>query len=334
MNNILDTATAFWRSAALFYALRLNLFEKMGGNPLAVEEIARLCGASEDFLRRLLRALTAMKMMVREGDKYHCSGDILDSIIPGRSGNLSHFVRLLGEDFSAGIWSRLPAPGAPPSFNAQVEENPPSPELFTMAMQNLAARGEAQALVDAFDLSACENLLDIGGGSGAYTISLCRRYPALTALIVDLPEVSVITRKIVVEYELDERIGVLAQDWNQIDIEGEFDAVLLSDVLYFAEQECRKIIETARKALVPGGKLGIRGYFLDDSDNRLFPALFDINLLVNNKDHSTPHIRDLAEWLQRAGFLQIQARPLTGLSYFLEAFAPSSPSNRRQTKNS
>ena len=40
------------------------------------------------------------------------------------------------------------------------------------------------------ELDAPQRLLDIAGGSGAFTITLCRKYPELQATIVDYPAVT------------------------------------------------------------------------------------------------------------------------------------------------
>ncbi|MFQ5881026.1 MAG: methyltransferase [Candidatus Methylomirabilales bacterium] len=49
------------------------------------------------------------------------------------------------------------------------------------------ARHAAEALVQVVDFSAYRHLLDVGGGSGAYSIALCRAHPSLQATILDLP---------------------------------------------------------------------------------------------------------------------------------------------------
>ena len=40
-----------------------------------------------------------------------------------------------------------------------------------------------------------EHVLDLGGGSGAYSINAVKTYPNLTAVVLDLPPVVVVTRE-------------------------------------------------------------------------------------------------------------------------------------------
>ena len=47
------------------------------------------------------------------------------------------------------------------------------------------------------DLAGCRTLLDVGGGSGAFSIALCRRHPELSATILDFPSVRPIAEEMV-----------------------------------------------------------------------------------------------------------------------------------------
>jgi len=323
MNEILATSIAYWKSAVLFTALKWNLFERLGERKLTIEAIASLCQVENDTARRILRALCAMKLLIRADGLYTCAGTSLDFLISGRERNLSHFCRVMGEDFASGLWVDLTKSGLKYTVSPVIiPESPISVELFTMAMDNISHQGEAQALVDNTDLSKCMNILDLGCGSAAYSIALCRRNPQLQAVGLDLPAVTAVTRKIVDENELDERITLKSGSWQEVDFTEEFDAVLLSDVLYEEEKTCWELINISQKALKKGGTLIIRGYFLTEEENRLFPALFDINLSRNNPKHRNYEVTTIVNWLQELNLQSIETKPLTELSYLITGYKP------------
>src|SRR5207248_2126608 len=54
--------------------------------------------------------------------------------------------------------------------------------------------------------------LDVGGGSGAFDIELCRLYPRMTATVYDLPLVAHIAAEKVEEAGLSDRIEPAAGD--------------------------------------------------------------------------------------------------------------------------
>jgi len=324
MNNIFETSIAFWRSSVLFEALKINLFEKLGENRLTAEEISQICSIDQKYIRRLLRALAAMKFISRKHDTFTCTDIALEGLIPGRSRNMSHFARAMGEDFSGGYWIDLSQSLNPGNFSAAsiVEERQMNPRTLAMVTQNIALQGEAEALKENLDLAEKGSLLDIGGGSGVYSVALCKSNPLLQAVIVEIPEVAELTKKIITEFELDDRIQVVGIDWNDCRYENEFDCVLLSDVLYFQPEECRKLINLAFRTLKPGGMLAIRGYFWDDSDDRIFPALFDINLMAHNTHNMNPSVEEVITWIGESGFAEHVSKPITELSYLITGKKP------------
>jgi hypothetical protein len=321
MKNIFETSIAFWRSAVLFYALKLNLFEKLGENPSTEREIALLCGIEEKKMKRILRALSAMKLLHRNCEQYFCSSEIAEQLIPGRGKNLSHFSRAMGEDFSAGFWVDLNGIKKNKTIEAPiiVNDSPVSPQNLTLAQQDIAIMGEAKALAEKVNLCDRKKLIDFGGGSGIYSIMLCKRNPHLQALILELPQIASLTKKIVQEYELDERIEVHALNWGESHFKEEYDVALLSDVLYFPESECQNLLRISADALTDGGLMVIRGYFLDDGDERIFPALFNVNLMLSNENYGAYEVKTVENWLSDLRLREIESQILSEISYLITA---------------
>src|SRR5256885_7491855 len=61
-------------------------------------------------------------------------------------------------------------------------------------------------LFRSYDFSGYTCLLDLGGGSGAFAIEAAKRYPGLSAVVFDLPQVVAVTEKIIQETGLASRI--------------------------------------------------------------------------------------------------------------------------------
>ena len=64
------------------------------------------------------------------------------------------------------------------------------------------------------DLTSRTKPLDIGGGSGAYCIEACKKYPKLTATVLELPEVVQVVAKFIESFSISDRILTLAADFN------------------------------------------------------------------------------------------------------------------------
>src|SRR5690606_978768 len=83
---------------------------------------------------------------------------------------------------------------------------------FWEAMHSLSIL-TARDLARTIDLGSRRRLLDIGGGSGAYDIELCRRFPNLSGTVYELPHVATIAAEKIKEAGLSDRIETLDGDF-------------------------------------------------------------------------------------------------------------------------
>src|SRR5205085_11884416 len=98
-----------------------------------------------------------------------------------------------------------------------------------------------EALGHALDLSAHRRLLDLGGGTGAMSIALCRRFPALAAIVFERPAIAEEARRLVRESGV-ERIEVREGDFVADSLPGGCDVVLLANVLSMFDAETSRAL--------------------------------------------------------------------------------------------
>jgi ubiquinone/menaquinone biosynthesis C-methylase UbiE len=190
---------------------------------------------------------------------------------------------------------------------------------FIKAMHNIGMLGEVDALVQSVNLSACQSMIDAGGGSGIYSIALCQKYPGLKSIILDSHETLSITKEFVSKHKESERIELRGCDITKDKLGDDIDAVLLSDVTY-GEAEAEKILQNVWKCLREKGQLIVRGYYYDpQSSNPLFGALFMINQLAIDSDRKIVTLPSLKALIEKTGFIITKASPLTERSFFIMA---------------
>jgi hypothetical protein len=87
----------------------------------------------------------------------------------------------------------------------------------------------------------------------------------------------------------------------------------LSQILHSNSlEECQKLIEKTMQALEPGGLILVHDFFLNDSlDGPLFPALFSMNMLLNNHGRSYSE-KEVSALMQQAGARDIQRLQFKG----------------------
>src|SRR5204862_5064143 len=80
---------------------------------------------------------------------------------------------------------------------------------FTLGMHGFGVM-TSPAVVAAFDLSRFRRLVDLGGATGHLAIAACERYPALTAVVFDLPDAVPLAQSMVAASPVAARVSVQA----------------------------------------------------------------------------------------------------------------------------
>ena len=311
--SLLELSGYYWKTCTLHAAVKLDIFTAIGDNALAANVIAESIGADADATDRLLNALAAMKLLVKQDDTFlnvESAGRFLRKDSKAYLGYMiQHHQHLVSS------WSRLDQAvlsGTPTrtrtSFNDESVR-----EAFLMGMFNTAML-QAQELVETLDLSGNRNLLDLGGGPGTYAIHFCQRNPQLKAVVFDLPTTQPYAEKTIAKFGLSQRISFMAGDYTTQPLQGRYDAVWMSHILHGeGPADCQNIIQKAAAALAPGGILLIHDFILDDSKDRpLFAALFSLNMLAGTPEGRSYGQQELAAMMSQAGLSDIQRSPYKG----------------------
>ena len=111
----------------------------------------------------------------------------------------------------------------------------------------------------------------------------------------------------VAQFDLSERIDFQSGDFNHDPLGGPYDAAWLSQILHSnSPEECETLIKRTVETLEPGGMILVHDFLLNDTmDGPEFPALFSLNMLINNhgRNYSQGEVHDM---LELAGCKNIQ----------------------------
>jgi SAM-dependent methyltransferase len=318
-NPILDAVFHSWRMSVITTASRLGIFSRLDDGGTSAARLAGDTGCVPHLLEALLDACVAMGLLRRDGERYlnsHLAGAYL---VEGRPNYVGHILEIQAR--GARRWGELlqmVTTGEAPEGPDELGEQHP---VFTRAMNDLGMLGEADALAAAVDLSGCRSLVDLGCGSGLYSIQLCRRFAELTATLVDRETVLPTTREMVAQSGVADRIRFRAGDMEGDEIGEGVNAVLLSDSFYYDETTGPRILRAIHTALGDGGTLIIRGYYPDPGEAEpLFGAIFRLNLLLFEPDRSPPALGEVLSWIDAAGFRDVRSFALTEKSSCVLAY--------------
>ncbi len=308
--HLLHLSSDYWQICTLQAAVSLDIFTAVGKETLSASEIAARIAADPRAASRLLNALAAMKLLEKREDTYR-NTDAARIWLSKDSPDYIGYI-ILHHHHLMQFWSHLDEvvksgrPNRSRSFMGSDEQR----EWFLMGMFNIAMK-VAPLVTAEVDLAGRRHLLDLGGGPGTYAVHFCRKYPDLQATVFDLPTTRSFFKQTVDRFGLTDRIAFREGDFVRDDIGGDYDVVLLSQVLHGEGPEtCGKIIGKAVTALTPGGMIIVHEFILDDSmDGPLHPALFSLNMLLGTESGQSYSEKQIMDMLADAGARKIRRLP-------------------------
>jgi hypothetical protein len=307
---VYHAATAFWKSAALFAACRLGVFDALD-RPAAAGEVARRLDLSERGAAALLDACVALDLLATADGAYR-NTPASERYLTSRSRE-SLLVTLALQADTYPMWMRLSdavANGQPViAPDDLLGSDPELTRKFVVGMHQRAV-GIAETLANRVDLTGCRLLADIGGGSGAYSTFLLKRYPDLRSRILDLAPILEVARTLVASSGVADRIAMVPCDVTADAIGGGFDVALVSGLLHrMTAATCRQILRKVHAGMAPGGQVILNDLFTDNGEPET-AVLFGLQMLLTNETGGAHDARDMASWLSATGFVEVTITPL------------------------
>ncbi len=302
---------ATWRTAALAAASELDVFTALDKGLSTAEEVAAHSNANAGAMRRLLDAMVGMKHLVRRGDRYELALAARTYL----SGNSD--LRMVGAEQVFRMlqmgWQQL-AQVVRTGRSAFGEGGPPPAEFFSVLVKSIfpqnyvGAKSAARAMGPAVR-RRIRNILDVGGGAGAWSIAIAEEIAAARATIVDYPEVIAVAREYVNRRGLAERFEYREGNFREVDFgTGEFDLAILGHIVHGEGAEWgRRLIERCAGALRGKGILLIAEFIPNDKrTGPAIPLLFDLNMMIATPEGATFTMREYRQWLKEAGFASVK----------------------------
>lgn len=302
---LIELATAYWGSATLVAAVRLDVFTALSKGAADAPEVGRRIGAGPVPTDALLSGLVSLEL-VRKEDGLFSNAPLADAfLVEGRPGYLGPALLYNGDVYP--LWADLhevirtgDATRAP---DAYLGDDAARTRNFVYGMHHRAL-GVGRAVAQVIDLTGRTRMADVGGGPGTYASLLTGQTPGLHAEVLDLPAVVAIAREIVGSMGASDRVECTAFDYYEDTLPGRYDAALISGVLHREQPaQVQSLIGRVAEAVEPGGVLYISDVMLDDDrTGPLFGTMFALNMRVLAHDGRCHSVAEQRAWLDAAGF--------------------------------
>ena len=303
--------------------VHFNLFEEIGLNQVSSESLRAKLGLERRAWVVLITGLKASGLLLEKSGNLTLSEIAKSTLLKDSRHSIASYIGLSGQSsgvlemvnrlrVSKPVHADKPDVGAAFIFREGLDSAMDKTESAMNLTLSLSGRAMNVAPVLAEKLPLPDNkiLLDVGTGSGLYSIALLEKNKDLKAILWDGAEVLKVADNFVNQAGLASRVTSLPGDMFADSVPAGVDVVLLSNILHdWDEPECIRLINKLVNALPKGGLLLIHDVFLNDElDGPLEIALYSAALfsLTEGRAYSK---KEYQAWLNKAGMTLVKVIP-------------------------
>ena len=309
----------FIASKALFAALEVDLFTRIARGADTLDGIARATGTAPNRMRTLLTTLKTVGLITEAGGRFANAPATATYLVDGAPGDFRDYVRIVNGGFmyegmrhiDKALRGERIFPDKGFYEGIVYSEGGVGGGAFSAA-QHAGSLGPARLMAKRVDVTWARNLLDVAGGSGAYTLAFLKQNPKLQATILDFPQTVATSKRYGAEAGMSDRIRHVAGNAISTEWPGGQDVILMS-YLWSAvgAGDIEVLARRAFDATTHGGLVLVHDFMVNDThDSPPFAAWYLLSSLLDNPDAEclTPAFVEGA--LREAGFEIERTEPM------------------------
>lgn len=316
----------FFVSRALYVAAKLGVADLLRDGLRSVDELANATQTHRRTLHRLLRLLASEGIFTETAKGIFATTPLAATLEENAAESVRPAVLLAGDPAQWRAWEDLEysVRTGLPSFDHVWGQSTfeyyrahPLGEVFNRAMTQESQRTAPQ-VVQAYDFSRFDSLVDVGGGQGFQLATILRACPGLRGTLFDLPEVVKTAQTHLDAQEVAERCEIVGGDFF-VDVPKDADAYLLRQVLRdWPDEQAVAILRSCRRAAAATSTLLIAEPVIGLGNHATPPERLDLRMqiLFAGLVRSLDEFEDI---LSAADFHLLRAVATAGALTILEA---------------
>jgi SAM-dependent methyltransferase len=293
---------------AMLAGMQLDVFTPLQAGPKTAEEIAHAIGVGPARLRLLLYSLVAAELLTEQNGRFSNAPEANQFMVKGSP----TYIGYRQPTFSAQMLDKLKTAESIRTGVPQAKHdfyNSPQDEVEAFLRRiNVRAVQSARALLERYDFTTTQTLVDVGCGCAGIALTMTKACPHMRATAIDLPLVTPIARKVIEEEGMTDTVEVITADVLSGPLPGLYDVVILRNLLQVLSlSDARLAVNNIGAAIKPGGTIYIVGQILDDCRTSPLEAVgFNLSF-INHYDAGESYTeREHRGWLSDAGFVDIE----------------------------
>lgn len=318
---LLEYFNGFRVSKVIFSACELGVFDLLlkSQEPLSAQHVARELSTSVDGMERLLDALVGIEILEVEttnGTALYSSTDVANLYLAKGSAKSLHDMIVYQSQTIYPLWNNMGDAvregknqnektfGLPPEEIFQAIYRSEEEMLKFMGLMNSSWVLDGHDIVTAFNLSGFQNIVDLGGCTGALAREMAKAYPSSSVAVFDLPQVVELAQK----HFCQENDVITFQTGDFFS--GEVppaDLYVLARIIHdWPEEKCLTLLKKIYEACKPGGGvLLVETMLFENRRGPVMAQLFSLNMLVQAEGRERPP-SEYTHILNKSGFCNVQ----------------------------
>ena len=304
-----NMSRAFMGSASLFAAIDLELFTSVAQGDNTALSFAKRAGISEVNAERLMTMCSASGLLHWVNDHFENADDVSRYLVKGEKSYAASWLTFTRPGWAnwGKLTEKLQNPKPPTvigSYNSMTVEYARRYHEATASV----GFGSGRRFVKQVDLSSRKKIMDLGGGSGAYSIIAVQAYPRLSAVVFDLPPVVEVTKEFIASHGVEDQVTTQGGDFTTDEFPENCDvAIMASNLPQYNKEIIAAVIHKAFTALLPGGEMHLIGEMLDnDRHGPLDAAIWGLAETMSNSTGVTHTRSDCVSYFEQAGFSNVE----------------------------
>eukprot|EP00066_Takifugu_rubripes_P001593 XP_003962881.1 PREDICTED: acetylserotonin O-methyltransferase-like [Takifugu rubripes] len=326
---LLEYFNGFRVSKAIFSACELGVFDLLlkSPEPLSAQQIAQELDTSVDGAERLLDTLVGIEILEVEtcdGTALYSSTDVANLYLARGSAKSLHDMIVYQSQTIYPLWNNITDAvregknqnektfGLPAGDIFQAIYRSEEQTLKFMGLMNSTWVLDGHDIATAFNLSCFQNIVDLGGCTGALAREVLKAFPSSSVTVFDLPHVVEMAQKHFAQD--DDNIAFQAGDFFSDQLPPA-DLYILGRIIHdWTEEKCLMLLRKIYDACRPGGGiLLVEALLFENRRGPVMAQLFSLSMLIQTEGREYPPSQ-YKRMLNKAGFTSVQVCR-TGKSY-------------------
>ena len=305
-----ESVRAFQKSRIILTGYELGVFTKLEYACQTSSDLAKQINTNEKATDRLLNTLASLGLLKKNKSLFCNTAFSSKYLVEGNPDYMG------GLGYTAHLWHTWSALTETVVTGKAVRGKNTSERKNDWLKPFIGAmhyRGKihSDASVKNINLSNVNHILDLGGGSAAFSMAFVRAKNTVKVTVFDLPEVIPLTKEYIAKEGMEKSIDTLEGNYLNDNIGNNYDLIFLSAIVHSnSYDENKLLISKCADALNVNGRIVIQDYIMND--DRTEPAagsMFAINMLVGTEGGDTFTETEIKEWFEHAGLKFISKLP-------------------------